>query len=51
MFLFQDHPQRYERLELAYYSDTAENTEKFVVSRGIRTRLFGSLVILDRHFL
>jgi hypothetical protein len=33
-------PQIYEKL-VSYYSDIVEYNEKFVVSSGIRTRIFG----------
>ena len=39
----QNHPQRYEKL-VSYYSDTADKNEKFIVSSGIRTRIFEYLV-------
>ena len=39
---FQNHPQGYEKLD-SYQSDTANDNEKFVVSSGIWTRIFGFL--------
>ena len=47
--LFQNHPQRYEKL-ICFQSYTATTNEKFVGSSGIWTRTFGFLDRRSTHW-